>query len=522
MSWSFNYLRRLQKDIERYKEKMAYIVSLERGIAEQKELVDLSQELDKLIIDYQNFRKTLAVHQNLPYSVDKYMSPCSTIIQPDKQTATVKDRQQDTITVLQSEDGGIIKVFDSRERRFATCNSGSSIWLANKICAETGCEVLAVLTSKGNVVGIVRTKLIKSLCREKLLSPRASEKYVRAHDVYNKIPVSLFVLDKDLFVQFANEEAVRSFSDVLPRSYMFKRAELIFSCCFSKHYEEFISSELWQTLNDGKDHNEVEAKLLNHIPLLANIKVVRRGYETDYIILSFFNVKDLQYRLEEASHSADELAQALNLFLPQEIEERIKVIPEYKEINNREAGTITVVAIIKDGGYWHVINCLKILAQLERLSALTLLGVNKELLVQVIMVHDVGKVQPQLQVGDVVNPLETFENGKSHALRGAKLCTQLGYSEEIALLVRYHHHALDELPGDFPMEFLPYLRLLKLIDGLSAATTRRNAIIGFELTDTSLIVREDNELEQYRQNHVLEFENSVLRNIDEPVLASGK
>ena len=72
------------------------------------------------------------------------------------------------------------------------------------------------------------------------------------------------------------------------------------------------------------------------------------------------------------------------------------------DIYNPETKKITIISKIEDGGYWHVFKCLRILTQIERTGILRKNSIYKQLLVRDIIMHDVGKVQPALQIGDVV------------------------------------------------------------------------------------------------------------------------
>lgn len=101
------------------------------------------------------------------------------------------------------------------------------------------------------------------------------------------------------------------------------------------------------------------------------------------------------------------------------------------------------------GCYWHVVNCLRILAQIERTGILAKYKINKDLLVNAIMVHDIGKKQPELNVGDITE-IGIFERGRFHASRSAHFCKENGYSSDIMFLVKYHHHKENELPKRFP------------------------------------------------------------------------
>lgn len=59
-------------------------------------------------------------------------------------------------------------------------------------------------------------------------------------------------------------------------------------------------------------------------------------------------------------------------------------------------------------------------------------------------------------------------------------------------LIYYHHHREDELTADFPGCLLPMWRLVCLVDGLSAAITRRHAKLDILVEGSRIIVLEKN------------------------------
>jgi hypothetical protein len=114
-------------------------------------------------------------------------------------------------------------------------------------------------------------------------------------------------------------------------------------------------------------------------------------------------------------------------------------------------------------------------------------------LVQALIFHDIGKSQPVLNVGQVVDPRKVFEPSELHALRSADIVeSYYEKSQDVIQLIRYHHHKDEDLPEDFPTYLLPMLRLIRIIDGLSAGLTRRNARIGFRANGSRLTILENN------------------------------
>lgn len=210
-------------------------------------------------------------------------------------------------------------------------------------------------------------------------------------------------------------------------------------------------------------------------------------------------------RFEQLSHNNQELSQALNLILPYEIECRLRQIPEYKDIYNPVSKKITITEKISDGGYWHVVNCLKIVAQVERMGLMGKYSLSKETLINAVAIHDIGKIQPNLQIGDSVTPQDVFEDSKLHAFRSVELSRTYDYGQDVLSLIKYHHHTENELPRDFPGRLITAWKIFRLVDGLSAAATRRNATFSFELVRAGIKVYENNERLEYNGTRVVEL-----------------
>lgn len=69
--------------------------------------------------------------------------------------------------------------------------------------------------------------------------------------------------------------------------------------------------------------------------------------------------------------------------------------------------------------------------------------------------------------------------------------------DEECCVIRYHHHEEDELPREFPSHLLPQLRLFKILDGLSAGMTRRNASVKVGFDSGWVYISERNLIPQY-------------------------
>ncbi|NPV54805.1 MAG: hypothetical protein HPY71_15035, partial [Firmicutes bacterium] len=75
--------------------------------------------------------------------------------------------------------------------------------------------------------------------------------------------------------------------------------------------------------------------------------------------------------------------------------------------------------------------------------------------------------------------------------------------DEVCNIIRYHHHEENELPSDFPSHLLPQLRLFKLLDGLSAGMTRRNASVKVGFEGGRVYISEKSLLPKYSGSYAL-------------------
>lgn len=209
-----------------------------------------------------------------------------------------------------------------------------------------------------------------------------------------------------------------------------------------------------------------------------------------------------------------ELDDAFALTIPNSrLEHKLKNTPEFKDEflpgDTPSENRIRILEVISDGGYRHVVNALKVAADLKNKGVMNLIGIEKDVLVKTIIFHDMGKAQPTLFEGNVVSPTETFEDGKEHALRSAEFALNFykayGITNEIYYLIKYHHHSEEELPSEFPQYLLPMYRLFRIIDGMSAGLTRRGSAVNFELYGSELYIKEHSKHPKYKKFYSLDL-----------------
>lgn len=217
-----------------------------------------------------------------------------------------------------------------------------------------------------------------------------------------------------------------------------------------------------------------------------------------------------QESLQDIDKAYKELDEAFALTIPNSrLEKKLKHTREYKDQYIKETGKIKIVGIIENGTYKHVVNALKIAADLHSKGVMSVIGFDKDVIVKTIIFHDIGKSQPILNIGDEVFPKDVFENGKMHAERSAELAisnyASEGINDDIYNLIKYHHHNEKELPSNFPTHLLPMYRLFRVIDGISAGLTRRGNTITFDLVGSVLYIKEHSQNPNYRRFYSIDL-----------------
>lgn len=299
----------------------------------------------------------------------------------------------------------------------------------------------------------------------------------------NAMREGVVVVDKDYCIRELNPAAVASSG--LRAEELIGRQSKVYMAYDSPVRKVMESGE---PLYDVEVHNGMgRVFLTNNVPIMDNGMV-------EGVMQTFSDTTDMKKMHFQLLKTKDELDKAFALTLPNSrVEKKLKSTPEYRDVYNADTGMIEVTEVIEDGGYHHVVNALKVAADLNEKGLMSLLGVEKDILVQALIFHDIGKSQPVLNVGQVVDPRKVFEPSELHALRSAGIVENYyKKSHDVVQLIRYHHHRDEDLPEDFPPHLLPMLRLIRIIDGLSAGLTRRNARIGFRANGSRLTILENN------------------------------
>lgn len=293
------------------------------------------------------------------------------------------------------------------------------------------------------------------------------------------------------------------------------------------HMSQYLSqSVVPRVLANKVERQTVTLPLVNGRDVLFHVSAVRDQRRLVAVLITFADVTQLHEAERRARHEAEEAEKAFGLTLPNsKVEAKLKSSPEFQDIFDAASGTATVTAVIPDGTYRHVINGLRIMAELNTLGLFQLVGLDKDTLVSAFIFHDLGKEQPRLALGQKFRPADTFEPSRRHAERSADWAVKYYHvPDDVAALIRHHHTPLADLPAEFPTALIPMLRIMQLVDGLSAGLTRRLSAVGpFQLEGTSLTVREYNRDSRYHRSYrlaVLSGREQILHelNPDPPLL----
>ncbi|WP_050181044.1 HD domain-containing protein [Domibacillus robiginosus] len=324
--------------------------------------------------------------------------------------------------------------------------------------------------------------------------------------ILNSMDESLILIDQNLKIQYVNPSGERLFGlEGLPYQgkHIYNESKFV---QLPFNYDKKVLDEVLQT---GKARKDVLRKTFTGRTLSMNaIPLVEEGVKKGVLVTGkdVTDIVDMQ----------NEIDMAFALTLPNsKVEYKLKNTVEYNDIYDPQTKMITITGIISDGGYRHVVNCLKLLSHLYQKGIAKVIGIDKDQLVQAFIFHDLGKTQPVLSIGDIVDPKKAFEDGKLHAYRGAEIAKQF-YSvhEDIVEIIRYHHHGEHELPGTFPWRLRPMYRLFQVVDGLSASITRGGGKVEFSVQDCTLTITEINHRPQYNGTWQVDLFTGTKRRLE--------
>jgi len=305
----------------------------------------------------------------------------------------------------------------------------------------------------------------------------------RAGTILRSLHEGLIVVDRDLTIREFNPAAERLTGN-RAADRLGQKAQVI----------SVDESPVFKVLSTGQPIFNEESQLKDGRWFLANYVPLMENGQVAAVIQTFSDITDQKELQKQLQNTRDELEKAFALTLPNsKVEYKLKHSPEYRDIYLLHSKKIKITEVIPDGCYQHVVNSMRVAADLNEKGVMNLVGINKDTIVQSIIFHDIGKSQPQLNAGDIVDPKKTFEEGYLHAYRSADIAGSFYHKDsDVVNLIRYHHHEENVLPPEFPTYLLPMHRLLKVIDGLSACLTRRKGSYAVVADGPRLLISEHN------------------------------
>ncbi|MEW6308441.1 MAG: CBS domain-containing protein [Bacillota bacterium] len=312
----------------------------------------------------------------------------------------------------------------------------------------------------------------------------------KAATILKSLHEGLVVVDRNLIIREYNGAAER-LAGMKAVDRIGKRAEFVSTA----------RSPVLEVMETGEAQYGVESLLQDGRTFLANYVPILEDGEVAGVIQTFSDITDQKRLQRQVVQTKEELDKAFALTLPNSrVELKLKTTPEYRDDYEVETGRIRITEVLPDGNYLHVVNALKVAADLNEKGVFNLIGLNKDDLVQAIIFHDLGKSQPTLEIGAVVDPKKVFEDGRLHAARSADIAQHFYHKgPDVTWLIRYHHHLESQLPDEFPTCLLPMFRLFQVIDGLSACLTRRNGLIELTRDGTRITISERNNHPDYNR-----------------------
>jgi PAS domain-containing protein len=364
---------------------------------------------------------------------------------------------------------------------------------------------IAVVDSQQIMRGVITRDVPMAPRKPALNYERAQASGMLAAHLVEVLHSGLLIVDANGVVRLLNPYGAELLGVEVARVLDYPYEELA-QHLFSHMRDYLRSSAVPKSLSGEVDHGDREFVIQNGRHVRFSFGTMRDHNELVAIVITFVDVTELRQAEQKAADTAREAEMAFGLALPNsKVEAKLKTSPEYQDSYDPLRGRATVTAIIPDGTYWHVVNGLRIMAELKDIGVFQLVGLDKDTMVQAFIFHDLGKEQPRLTLGQSFVPGETFEPGPLHAARSADWAAKdYHVSPDVQWIIRYHHTPESELPNDFPAALKPMWRLLRLIDGLSAGITRRKAKVAPITRDgTTLTIREDNDDLRYRRAYTL-------------------
>lgn len=384
----------------------------------------------------------------------------------------------------------------------STVTPDCDVAVVERIFAEHPDWVSVPVIEQGQMVAVVRRKVLSAIADRTTKSPRDSLQRVDPA-LIDSMASGFMVIDQEGTVLLLNRYGAEllevDVESVIGRPYL-ELAEAIFP-----HMLAFLRlSAVPGALRAGEQTGDRQLLLPNGRHVLFRFATVGDAESGRKVTITFMDITALKEAEARSEALASEAERAFGLTLPNsKVESKLRSSPEYQDVYDPKTGRAVVTGVIRDGTYRHVINGLRIMADLKGLGVFQLVGVDKDIMVRAFIFHDIGKEQPRLTIGQEFLPAEAFEPGHLHAERSADWALrEYGVAPEIALLIRHHHTAEADLPESFPASLVPMHRLLRLADGLSAAVTRRSGRVTLTGLEGSVLeIHEDSPDPRYSRRY---------------------
>lgn len=336
--------------------------------------------------------------------------------------------------------------------------------------------------------------------------------------VFDLFPDGLIITNIDLRIMYVNNMAAGLFNTT-KGDIVGKQLDTAIGRYFFASYQDYRRcSSVYEVLKHRRPVYNLERKLLCGRTFKMNYLPVVRDGELACLAIIFRDVTGEKEIIEFSRSACKELTEAFRVMLPTtRIEKKLRAIPEYQDVFDPTTGYVEIIEVVAGGAFRHVINCLNIVSELHKKGIFNVPELDRAVVVQALLLHDIGKKQPVLNVGDVVDPKKVFPDGKKHAGLSAGMVGDYPLvSTDVIPLIFYHHHRENELTADFEDRLLPMWRLIRLVDGLSAAITRRHAQLDIMVEGSRIVVLEKNPHPYYngvRETDVLSGKSYFNRDI---------
>ena len=158
-----------------------------------------------------------------------------------------------------------------------------------------------------------------------------------------------------------------------------------------------IWRRLSEAISEGRIAKEAEFSFTEMGPGGRTLRIWAQSGDGEGIVLTVEDITESEWTRSEERTMREEIDRAFSFsLLEPSVARKLRCTPEYQD-EVVAPGLIRIKGVIPDGGYRHVINILKLAADLDALEAFEFPGLSRNVIARVAIYHDLAKTQPVLK-----------------------------------------------------------------------------------------------------------------------------